>query len=60
MIITKLDSSSTMPRFKIDFENIEESMRTDNQLFDEIESFNYGGIVQFRNADTAMLQVYID
>lgn len=60
MKITRLDCSNTMPRYQVVFESIEEAAFTNDQLFDRIESFNYGGSVQFRDSEKATLQVYID
>ena len=60
MQIKRLDSSNTMPRYFVLFENTEEASLSNDELFNAIESFNYGGSVQSRDHEKAYVQVYID
>lgn len=60
MRITSLDNSNTMRRYQVTFESPDEALMTNDELFDYIESYNYGGSVITRNNEQALFYVYID
>lgn len=60
MRITSLDSSSTKRHYQVTFETPEESQMLPNELFDYIDSYNFGGSIMSRNNEQALCFIYID
>lgn len=60
MQILRLNNSSTLRNYELRFDTQQEASLRDSQLVDAAESFNYGGQVLSRNAEKAIIQVFID
>lgn len=60
MLTRRLNHSATTAEYEVLFESAEEEALTDDQLYDAVEAFNYGGATRYRDGNRAVLAIYID
>jgi len=60
MKIMRMNNSATIKLYRVEFEDQQEASLSNDQLFDLVESYNYGGSLVTRDQAHALFNVYID